>query len=545
MIVSDLGTGGDPIPSAPLRGLPVSEQTLPALLQRQADVYGEKVLVRCGAVERSYAEMPRSVARAAGRLAAAGVAGGDRVAIMAENRTEELDLFLGCSWLGATAVPINTAARGEQLGHVLRNCGARLMAVDSDLIGALAHVPRCPALEAVWALDGVPDHLPAGFRVTAAPSLDGEELAPAAVAPADTAAILYTSGTTGAAKGVCCPQAQLYWFGILVAEKLGMRESDVLHTTLPLFHINALSAFVQALVSGATFVLGPRFSVSRFWPRVIDAQATITYLLGTMVGRLLTLAPSDYDRGHRVRVALAPGTPSGAARAFEQRFGVPLVDGYASTETNSVMATVPGSARGGRMGFLRRGFTARVVDENDEPLPDGTAGELVLRADAPYSFSTGYFGMPEKTAETWRNLWFHTGDRVVRDADGWFRFVDRIKDSLRRGGENISAHEVEQALLSHPDVAAAAVFPITGHDGEDEVAAAIIVRPGRALGPRQLIKHCEPRLAYFAIPRYLEIVDEFPLTETGKVRKSSLRERGVSDSTWDRVANGYELRRRP
>jgi crotonobetaine/carnitine-CoA ligase len=186
------------------------------------------------------------------------------------------------------------------------------------------------------------------------------------------------------------------------------------------------------------------------------------------------------------------------------------------------------------MGWLQPGFDARVVDEQDVELPPGEAGELVLRADEPFAFATGYFGMPDKTVEAWRNLWFHTGDRVVRDADGAFRFIDRIKDAIRRRGENISSYEVEQVLLSHPAVAEAAVFPVRSELAEDEVMAALVARPGAVLDVAAVWSFCEGRLPYFAVPRYLDVVQGLPRTENGKVQKYKLREQGVSSTARDR-----------
>jgi crotonobetaine/carnitine-CoA ligase len=188
------------------------------------------------------------------------------------------------------------------------------------------------------------------------------------------------------------------------------------------------------------------------------------------------------------------------------------------------------------MGTVRPGFAARVVDEHDASVPDGRPGELVLRHDPPFAFADGYWAMPEQTVRAWRNLWFHTGDRVVRDADGWYRFVDRAKDAIRRRGENISSWEVEQVLLEHEAVQSAAVFPVPSELGEDEVMAAVVLEAEARLTPAHLIGHCEPRLAYFAVPRYLEFVSELPVTENGKVRKQVLRERGVTPATWDREA---------
>jgi crotonobetaine/carnitine-CoA ligase len=188
------------------------------------------------------------------------------------------------------------------------------------------------------------------------------------------------------------------------------------------------------------------------------------------------------------------------------------------------------------------GFSARVVDDEDNDVPDGTPGELILRADAPFAFGTGYFQAPERTVEAWRNLWFHSGDRVIRDPDGHFRFVDRLKDAIRRRGENISSFEVEQVLLSHPEIAA--VFPVRSELAEDEVMAAIVRRPGSTLDGEAVIRFCETRMAYFAVPRYVDFIDVLPQTENGKVQKYKLRERGVSPATWDREAAGITVARR-
>ena len=248
------------------------------------------------------------------------------------------------------------------------------------------------------------------------------------------------------------------------------------------------------------------------------------------------------DRAHNVRIALGPGIPSGLHAPFRERFGFPLVEGYGSTETNFVIANRPGAEILGSMGEIRPGFHARVVDEWDEEMPVGEAGEMVLRADEPFAFSSGYFGMPEKTVEAWRNLWFHTGDRVVKESDGSFRFVDRMKDAIRRRGENISSFEVEQALLAHPSVEAVAVFPVQSEMAEDEVMAAIVPGSGAAIDLAELVAFCRPRLPYFAIPRFVELMDELPVTENGKVRKFALRERGVTAATWDREASGIPVR---
>ena len=197
----------------------------------------------------------------------------------------------------------------------------------------------------------------------------------------------------------------------------------------------------------------------------------------------------------------------------------------------------------GTMGRVRHGFEARVVDDQDNEVPPGEPGELVLRANEPFSFATGYFGMADKTVEAWRNLWFHTGDRVSCDARGYFRFIDRLKDAIRRRGENISSYEVEQVLLSHPQIEVAAIFPVQSELAEDEVMAAIVLREGAALDEIELMRFCETRRAYFAVPRFVEYMDRLPATESGKIQKFKLRERGVTAATWDREAVGYKVAR--
>jgi carnitine-CoA ligase len=476
-----------------------SERTIPALLERQAARHGDRMLVRADSEERTVAQVRDAAARRAGALSAGGLGAGDRVLVMSENRLEVLELWLGCAWLGAIFVPVNPALKGKQLEHVVSDADAKLVVREREL-----------------------------------DSLQGEPAPPHDVEPGDPAAILYTSGTTGPPKGVVCPQEQWYWWALLTGEVLGIGPDDVLYTCLPLFHTNALNTFCQALLWGATYALGPRFSASRFWRRCADSGATVTYLLGPMVSVLLRQTPSPGDRAHRVRIALAPATPPELHEPFGERFGVQLLDAWGSTETNIVLSNTHADNRPGTIGRVLDPFEARVVDEHDSDVPDGTPGELVLRSWEPKAFATGYFRQADATVEAWRNGWFHTGDRVIRDADGSFRFVDRIKDVIRRRGENISAFEVEQALQSHPDVAAAAVIPVPSELGEDEVMACVVLRDKAALQPTQLVEFCEERLARFAVPRYVELLEELPLTPSGKVEKHRLRARGVTPATWDR-----------
>jgi crotonobetaine/carnitine-CoA ligase len=448
--------------------------------------------------------LPEIIARRAGALRAAGIGRGDRVALMCSNRAEMLEMFLACGWIGAVSVPINTASMGPQIEYYLENSGSKLLVLEKSFVSRLRH------RVATWILD---ETYP---EACGAPES-------AEIEPQDPLAILYTSGTTGPAKGVVCPHAQYYWWGRNTAEILGVRANDVLCTTLPLFHINALNTFAQASLLGATAAYEPRFSASEFWDTMRARQATVVYLLGAMVPILLS---REYavEKGHRIRIGLGPGVPQTALKSFSERTGITLLEGYGSTETNFVIATTPETAGRGVMGWVRPGFEAQVAED----------GELLLKTGDPLRFSLGYFGMPEKTAEAWRDGWFHTGDRVAREPDGAFRFIDRLKDSIRRRGENVSSYEVEQVLQSHPDVAAVAVYPVRSELAEDEVMAAIVPKPDcrmdAAAWAAQLAEYCAERLPYFAVPGFVDVVDDLPRTENGKVQKFRLRERGVTAS---------------
>ncbi len=461
---------------------------------------------------------------------------------MCANRIEMLDAFLGCGWSGAILVPINTAARGAQLRHMLENSGAKLLLVDAELLSVIDELSVPDSLERVWVHGepAAPSHERSYVVEPAFPAAAPAE--PAQLGPDDTLGILYTSGTTGVSKGVCCPHGQFFWWGILAGEQLQISQDDHLFTCLPLFHTNALNAFMQALLAGASYTVASRFSATRFWQQASESGATVTYLLGAMVGMLCNQPPRDHDTSHRVRIALAPAVPSQFQEEFERRFGPLIVEGYGSTELNFVIGSPPQEQRPGWMGRLLPEFDVVVADEHDAPVPTGTPGELLVRPREPFSTATGYFGMPDKTLEAWRNLWFHTGDRVLRDEDGWFRFVDRAKDAIRRRGENISSFEVEEALMTHPAVREAAVFPVPSELGEDEVMAAVIPAAGSTVEPVELVEHCIPRLAYFAIPRFIDVVSSLPLTDNGKIRKVVLRERGVTTETFDREAAGIDVR---
>jgi carnitine-CoA ligase len=517
------------------RKLTFEAQTLPRVLQIQASL-GDKALLATSGSRISYAEAPAVAARTASFLIESGLRPGDRVVALLSNRIELIELWFGLTWSGGIMVPLNTALRGAQLQHAIRTATPAFIVIEPILLPLLKSLPGALSdAKAIFIVDPPEGDANTNIGgVTVRPMGKGQAAdEPHPVRPSDPAAILFTSGTTGPSKGVICPHAQFYWWGVLTGRSLEIGPDDVVFTTLPMFHTNALNALWQAMLAGCTYSFVPKFSASRFWTQAREQKATVTYLLGAIAQILLKQPLSESDRQHLIRVALSPATPVEMVNEFKARFGIKLVEGYGSTETNYIFSNTIGECAPGAMGRAQPGFDVRIVDENDCDVPDGTAGELLVRHHEPYSIACGYFGNAEATVDAWRDLWFRTGDRVYRAADGVYHFLDRIKDAIRRRGENISSWEVENALSLHPDIVNAAVIGVSSEMTEEEVMAFVVLKEGVSLDPAILVRFLEDHLAYFAIPRFWNFVPELPMTENGKVMKHVLRTEGITDRTWD------------
>jgi len=512
-----------------------SSRTVPHLLVAAAGNYAPLIAITDGQKSVAYRDLPSLASASALKLQKLGVAPDDRVMVVAENSFELLELLLGAAWLGAILVPVNPTSRAGQLRYLVESTEPRLILMDESV-------------QDRWDASGDKEYLEFATQLIPAITFDFDEVLETEIEqvlsnsePGSTLAILFTSGTTGKPKGVMCPNGQFVRWGEVVGAMLKMAPGEIAQTTLPLFHTNALNALMQCLIHGSTFYLAPRFSVSQFWQRIVDSGATITYLLGAMVTMLTAAPPSSLDRAHQLRIALAPGTPPKILEEFERRFGVRLMEAHGMTETNAAIGPLQDEQRLGFMGKILDGFDAKVIDFDGNQVPDGEPGQLLLSTTTPHAFASGYWRLPEESAKAMVDDWFYTGDRVVCEA-GWYRFVDRIKDVIRRRGENISAWEVEQALQSLDSVTSAAVVPVPSELGEDEVMA-FIIPAGTIPDPVLLLDACANLLPHFAVPRYVEFVSELPLTETGKVRKVELRERGVGVDTWDAQRVGYVAKR--
>jgi acyl-coenzyme A synthetase/AMP-(fatty) acid ligase len=362
-------------------------------------------------------------------------------------------------------------------------------------------------------------------------------------APSDAASILYTSGTTGPPKGAVLPHERC----VNTPREIGLRarldERSVLFTALPLFHCNAQEkTTVCALLNDLTAAIADRFHASTFWETAARFGATHVSLLTSMINVLYKQPERPADRGHPVRMALTSGTARELWPEFERRFGVTVLETYGMTECGcTTLMNPPDAIRVGSVGTPLGFVEARLVDEDERAVPDGRPGELVVRPRTPFSMFLGYWHRPEATVAVERNLWFHTGDVLVRDADGYYAFVERKKDIIRRRGENLSPTEVEAAIERHPAVAEAVVVGVPSPLGEEDVKAFVLLKPGAPTTAEELFRFLVGRLPFFMLPRYLEFVDEIPKTANQKALRYVLRERR-GGREYDREALGLVVR---
>ncbi|WP_155945673.1 AMP-binding protein [Metapseudomonas resinovorans] len=488
----------------------------------------------------SYAQTLDEVRRSAAGMQQLGVQPGELVLVWLGNGPDALRTMLAINYLGAVAVPINTAYRGALLEHVLSNTAASLMICDGRLLDRLAGA-QLARLRRVVVMG--PERMDiAGVELLGGELLlaDSEpEPISCEVQPWDNAVVIYTSGTTGPSKGVLSSYLHL-WTTATAFRHLD--DSDRSLVSLPLYHIGGVLGYYCALLTGGSLVLVESFSVSRFWQVVREYGVTSTGLLGVMLPFLLKQSPFQGDREHSLRSVLVAPLDEGAS-AFAERFGVDIYTEYNMTELCMPLFSEANPGVLGTCGRLREGVELRIVDEHDFEVPVGAVGELIVRSEHPWALSHGYLNNLEATARAWRNGWFHTGDAFRCDADGNYFFVDRLKDALRRRGENISSFEVEAAILAHPAVREVAVVGVPSEVAEDEVMAVLALAPNQELSPEQLIEFLKPRLADFMIPRYLRFMQELPKTPTHKVLKHELRGQGVTADSWDREGSEIVVRR--
>ena len=532
----------------------MTTHTVHGLLAARAASHPARCFLRFREQDFSFDQIDRWSNDLAGRFQGFGVRHGDLVAVMLPNRPEFVACWFALGQLGAVATLINTAMRGPALVHAMNLSRATVAIVDTSLLPSLESIRAelstlrtlivtDPPAEA----DRVDDQVETQqFEMVAFParsfggsSATGPSRTVEGDEPDEPAMVMFTSGTTGPSKGCVLSHRYAIRQAELMIEHLQLGQDDVLYCPFPLFHLDALVLTVMpALLLGATAAIGERFSASGFWNEIRDFGATVFDFMGATLTMLHKAPITTHDGENPVRLAWGVPVPE-FADEFERRFSLRLVELYGSTDAGvPIYQPLDERRRPGSCGRVIPPYDVRLFDEQDRPVERGEVGEMVIRPNEPSIMSQGYFAMPEATLAANRNLWFHTGDLARQDDDGYFYYVGRRAESIRRRGENISSFEIEEVVKLHPHVLDAAAYGVPSALTEDDVMVAVVARPGTSLDPAQLVEFCGQRMARHMVPRYVDVVDELPRTPTAKVEKHTLIARGIGPRTWDRDGHG-------
>jgi crotonobetaine/carnitine-CoA ligase len=504
--------------------------TVNAVLKWQAQKRGEKVFLRTVEGQTfTYSQVHAITNRIANWFLSQGLGHGSHVAVMMENELECLFSHIALTKLGAVSIPVNTSARGGMLAHYLNFSDAVALIASAEFAERVVAIGDevGGTLERLLVVGGnrLKDH--GKYRVADFADSDHASEADVTIEVKfnDLAFIMFTSGTTGPSKGVMFTQARAFMWDEAIVPAYGVSEKDTYFVCTPLSHATGLFSGVWTMMSvGGSIGLTPRFSARQFWSQVRSTGATYTTLLGAMVSFIegLEELPDDLDNPLRF-ISAAPYPVTW--EAFEKRFGLQLSIAYGLTD-HSVPTRLPMNApreKRGSTGTITPGFELLIVDEDDIPVPKGMTGECLIRARYPWHSSSGYYKLPEQTLQAHRNGWFHTGDRGYLDQEGYFWFVDRAKDTIRRLGENISAYEVEQFTGAHPAIAEIAAYPLKADQSEEEVAVSVVIRAGMTLEPPELIRYCLETMPRFMVPRFIHVTDSLPRNLNQRVEKYKLR----------------------
>ncbi len=515
---------------------------LPQLIARRAAATPNKVFVQhVDGSEITYSELHRRSLAWASGLVALGVERTNTVLTMIPNGIDAIAAWLATAWAGGWEVPVNNEYRGRLLAYLINNSTAVTIITTTEFLERIIDVrEELETLRNVVVVDSDAEHEIGALSILPRSVLD-DNPATEREGPrhCDIATIVYTSGTTGPSKGVLMPWAQCHAMstGCIPLDDLG--PDDAWYVPFPLYHMSGKHAFYAAALTGARFVTRRQFSTHSFWDDVKGFHCAVTLLIGTTASFIGGLPERAEDADNPLTSVLMAPLPADTD-AFKKRFDIRIATVFNMTEISSpIMARF--DLYGRSCGRLREGYQVRIVDDFDEEVPVGEAGEIIVRADNPWVLNVGYYNMPEKTVEAWRNGWFHTGDFGKVDEDGNYYYLDRKKDALRRRGENISSMELEAVISDCPGVVECAVIGVPSELGEDEVKACIVASDG--FHPEQLISYLVPLVPRFMVPRYVEMMEALPRTPTEKVRKDALRQIGVNAATWDRENEGMVLPR--
>lgn len=535
---------------------PLEARTIGAVLADKARRIPQRSFLLWQGQRFTYADLEAMTNRYANGFAAHGVSHGDHVAVMLPNCPEFLWVVWGLAKLGAVAVPLNTAAKGDMLAYFIRQSDSimvvvadewtdRIKAIAADLTGVRTYVfmGSMPEL----ALSGSASAAKV-LGLSDVESTDDRSPATDRVRHDDTQLIIYTSGTTGPSKGVLCPHSQGLGIGRAISSDYGYRPDDVIYACLPLFHANAMwYSCTAALWAEAAFALSPRFSATRFWDEIRECGATQFNSLGAMTNILLQLPQGAQDRDHALRQIMAVPMQKALYAELRQRYGVAVTSVFAMSENYAVTSFVPDDRpdKVGSAGSARGASDLRIVDDEGHVLGAGDVGEIQVRPRHEGSMMKGYYKMPDETARAFVDGWFCTGDRGYLDADGYLYFIDRKKEAIRRRGENISAYEVELILSRHPAILEVAAVPVPSELSEDEVMVYVVLNAGATLTHAQVVHFAAEHMNYYMVPRFVEFIEELPKTATEKIEKYKLKQDALArrSTLWDRERAGIEIRR--
>jgi crotonobetaine/carnitine-CoA ligase len=504
---------------------PLGERTLTDLLEERVAAHGERTFLVFEdgdeqVSELTYAQFAAQVARCARGLHELGVARGDRVVVHLRNCPEVLIAWFALARLGAVFVPSNVANTAGELAHILAVSGARLAITQPDLLGAIETAGG--DVRVVVARGEAGAHTPFAELLA-----HGDDAPRPDVGSREVLELIFTSGTTRKPKAVMLTHANAVRAGLDAVHCLWLDEGERCLTALPLFHVNAQAmSALAALTVGGTLVLVEEFRASRFWGQVRRHRATQTSVVAMQLRTLLAQPPEAGDTDHVVRrLFYAINVTDDEKERFEARYGVTVINGYGLSEAMTLVTVAPvvGPRRWPSIGLASPGRRVLLLDDEGREVAQGEVGEIVVEGTPGRDIMLGYLDDPESTAEALRGGRLHTGDNAWADEQGFLYFFDRKKDMIKRAGENVSALEVEAALVEHPQVAEAAVVGVPDAI-RDEAVAAVIVAAG-ALTAEEVTEHCRARLAKFKVPTVVEFIDELPKTSIGKVRKDELRKR--------------------
>ncbi|UTE73733.1 ATP-dependent acyl-CoA ligase [Rossellomorea marisflavi] len=505
--------------------------TVGELLTERANEHPDKTFLKFYEEHYTYGEVDAISNKVANSLRSLGIIKGDKVAMLMDNSKEFVFSAFGILKCGAVEVPINTAHKKQLLHYQLNQSDAKFIIVGHEYMEEVAHVfedlDQMKRIILVGSTDQYP-HLPI---TPFSELLEGSERPVEVLLDyTDIQSIMFTSGTTGPSKGVLVTHRHCLLIATDWLKVNAFTKEDSLYTPLPLFHTIAHQlGLISALVAGASISIVKKFSASRFWDDVKHFNATVGHVIFAMIPILLNQPPSKNDKNHQLRSVYIG--PSALSDRFEERFGVKVVEVYGASETAFLTSFEYGKFKAGSCGRANENYDLRLVDDRDNEVPVGQVGEFIVRSKEPYTLSQGYYNMPEETVQAFRNLWFHTGDLGYRDEEGYYYFVDRKKDAIRRRGENISSFEVESIVNSHPAVLESAAIAVPSELSEDEVKIVVVLKEGVQLSHEDFHQYCVENMAKFMVPRYIEFVNEMPKTATGKIQKVHLRQSGKEGLT--------------